>query len=103
MSTPPRVRGSSPTSRRRRRTCAPTSPSNSASPTGGRPGRHPMRDVVIVGADMTPFGKHRDRTLTGLGGDAVRGAILDAGAAPADIQAIYSGNVAGGSLTGQRM
>jgi len=62
-----------------------------------------MREVVIVGADMTPFGKHLDRTLPGLGGDAVRGAIGDASAARADIQAVYSGNVAAGSLTGQRI
>jgi acetyl-CoA acetyltransferase len=62
-----------------------------------------MREVAIVGADMTPFGKHRDRTLPGLGGDAVRGAIRDAGAAPADIQAVYAGSVLGGSLAGQRI
>jgi hypothetical protein len=62
-----------------------------------------MREVSIVGADMTPFGRHLDRTLPGLGGDAVRGAIRDAGATRADIQAVYSGNMTGGSLAGQRI
>lgn len=62
-----------------------------------------MREVSIVGADMTPFGRHLDRTLSGLGGDAIRGAIHDAGATRADIQAVYSGNMTGGSLAGQRI
>ncbi|MFI6284448.1 thiolase family protein [Streptomyces sp. NPDC051018] len=62
-----------------------------------------MRDVVIVGADMVPFAKHRDRTLADLGATAVRGALKDSGADQRDIQAVYSGNVVGGMLVGQRI
>ena len=62
-----------------------------------------MRDVVIVGADMVPFGKHRDLSLAGLAGPAVIGALRAAGAERADIDAVYSGNVTGGMLVGQRI
>lgn len=61
-----------------------------------------MRDVVIVGADMVPFGKYRDRTVAGLGAEAALGALRDAGADRRGIDAIYSGNVTGGMLVGQR-
>ncbi|MFF0450708.1 thiolase family protein [Streptomyces sp. NPDC004609] len=62
-----------------------------------------MRDVVIVGADMVPFAKHRHRTLADLGATAVRGALKDSGVDRRDIQAVYSGNVVGGMLVGQRI
>ncbi|WP_166354121.1 thiolase family protein [Phytoactinopolyspora limicola] len=61
-----------------------------------------MRDVVIVGADMTPFGKHLDRSVGALGAEAVLGALKDAGAERSQIDAVYSGNVTGGMLVGQR-
>lgn len=62
-----------------------------------------MREVVIVGADMVPFGKYRDRTVAELGATAVRGALRDSGAQRDRIEAIYSGNVVGGMLVGQRI
>jgi acetyl-CoA acetyltransferase len=61
-----------------------------------------MRDVVIVGAGMVPFGKHHDRDVADLGAAAVLEALRDAGAAREDIDAVYSGNVTGGMLVGQR-
>nr|ACL11821.1 putative thiolase [Mycolicibacterium brisbanense] len=61
-----------------------------------------MREVVIVGADMTPFAKHRDTTLAALGARAALGALRDAGADRAQIDAVYCGNVLGGMMVGQR-
>jgi acetyl-CoA acetyltransferase len=61
------------------------------------------RDVAIVGADMTPFRKYRDRSISQLGHPAVIGAMNDAGAVPTDIEAVYCGNVLGGMLVGQRV
>jgi benzoylsuccinyl-CoA thiolase BbsB subunit len=62
-----------------------------------------MRDVVIAGAGMVPFGKHPDRSIAQLGASAVLRAIEDAGARRADVDAIYAGNVVGGMLVGQRV
>ena len=62
-----------------------------------------MRDVAIVGADMVPFGKHRELTTAQLGAPPVLGALRDAGASRASIDAAYCGNVVGGMLVGQRV
>lgn len=62
-----------------------------------------MRDVVIVGADMVPFGKHHGRGITELGATAILGALRDCGADRGGIDAVYSGNVIGGMLVGQRV
>jgi len=62
-----------------------------------------MREVAIVGADMVPFGKYRNRTIAQLAAPAVRGALLDAKAERKQIDAVYSGNVVGGMLVGQRV
>lgn len=62
-----------------------------------------MRDVVIVGADMVPFGRFRDRTTAQLAAPAVLGAMRDAGVDRADVDAVYCGNVLGGMLVGQRV
>jgi benzoylsuccinyl-CoA thiolase BbsB subunit len=62
-----------------------------------------MREVVIVGADMTPFGKHHSIRLADLGAAAALGALRDAGANRDHVDAVYAGNVVGGMLAGQRV
>lgn len=62
-----------------------------------------MDDVFVVGAGMTRFGKYpAEVTLEALGAEALRAALADAGAAPADIEAVYAGHVFGGPVAGQR-
>lgn len=60
-----------------------------------------MRDVAIIGVGMHRFGKHPERTLEQLGGDAVWAAIDDAGVEPRRIESAYVGNSLAGLLTGQ--
>ena len=50
---------------------------------------------------MTPFGKYPDRGLKSLADEAVRNALSDAGAAPADIEMAAVGNAVAGLITGQ--
>ena len=38
-----------------------------------------MSDVYIAGVSMTNFGKHSDRTLKSLAGEALQGVLKDAG------------------------
>jgi len=58
-----------------------------------------MRDVSIIGIGQTQVAEHWDRSLRHLGGDAVLGAMQDAGVETAD--ALYVGNMLSGLLTGQ--
>lgn len=58
-------------------------------------------NAVIAGVGMTTFGKHLDRGLKSIGGEAVRAAIADAGVENGDIQAAFVGNAAAGLVTGQ--
>lgn len=60
-----------------------------------------MRDVAVIGVNMTKFGKHLDRSLRDLGQEAVLGAVKDAGISLKDIQIAYVGNGLAGLLTGQ--
>ncbi|MCX5832033.1 MAG: beta-ketoacyl synthase N-terminal-like domain-containing protein [Deltaproteobacteria bacterium] len=60
-----------------------------------------MRDVYIIGAGMTVFGKHPDRTLRDLGGEACMMAIHDADINPKEIKAGYCGNALGSVLQGE--
>ncbi|MDD4858840.1 MAG: thiolase family protein [Dehalococcoidales bacterium] len=60
-----------------------------------------MREVVILGIGMHPFGKYTEKSLKELGRVAIWEAIHDANVPPKDIQAIYFGNSVGGLLTGQ--
>ena len=62
-----------------------------------------MPDVVVAGAGMTAFGRHRDGTLRTLVAEAVDGALADAAISPGTIQAAYFGNASAGLLTGQEM
>src|SRR5690606_28351901 len=62
----------------------------------------PMRvNAVIAGVGMTPFGKHLDKSLKWLAGEAALAAVKDAGLELTDVQAVYVGNCAAGLVTGQ--
>ncbi len=60
-----------------------------------------MRDVVIAGVGMTPFGKFPDRSYASLVAEATRQALGDAGAPAGDVQFVYYSNTAAGLMTGQ--
>ncbi len=50
---------------------------------------------------MTRFGKHVDRSLKALAGEAITAALADAGLEPSDIEAAYMANAAAPVITGQ--
>lgn len=58
-------------------------------------------NAVVAGVGMTHFGKHLDKSIKWLGGQAVLDAIKDAGIRPEEIEAAYVGNCAAGTVTGQ--
>ncbi|MFO8047675.1 MAG: thiolase family protein [Desulfosudaceae bacterium] len=60
-----------------------------------------MRDVFIIGAAMTPFGKHMDKTMKTLSADAVNRALEHAAIGKKDVQAAVVGNSYQGLVTGQ--
>lgn len=60
-----------------------------------------MAQVNIIGVGMTPLGKHLDRTLRDLGGEACRVALKEAGVHPKEIQAGYCGNALGSAVQGE--
>jgi acetyl-CoA acetyltransferase len=60
-----------------------------------------MRDVAIIGAGMTRFGKFPDKGIKELVSESVREAINDAGIEKSDIEAAYVGSAAPGIMTGQ--
>jgi acetyl-CoA acetyltransferase len=62
-----------------------------------------MRDVAIVGAGMTNFGKFLDRSMKDLAGEAVRGALDSAGIDKSKLQVAVVGNATAGLITGQEM
>lgn len=62
-----------------------------------------MRDVHVAGIGMTRFTKQHSRSLKDLAGEAVTGALKDAGRTADDVQACYFGNAVAGSMTGQEM
>lgn len=62
-----------------------------------------MRDVAIVGAGMTKFGKFLQRSLKDLGGEAVKGALQSAGVDASRVQVAVVGNATAGLITGQEM
>lgn len=62
-----------------------------------------MARVWIVGAGMSKFGKHPDRSAADLGTEAVLAAIADAGIDPRRIEAAYCGHVFQGMVAGQRV
>jgi acetyl-CoA acetyltransferase len=60
-----------------------------------------MRDVAIVGAAMTRFGKYPDKGLKELSREAVDGALSAGGLEKKDLQIAIVGNAAAGLITGQ--
>jgi acetyl-CoA acetyltransferase len=66
-----------------------------------------MRDVYIIGAGMTRFGKHLERTEKDLTAEAVNLALADAGVQASDIETAWLANTMWGyfnkqySITGQ--
>lgn len=59
------------------------------------------RDIAIVGVGMTPFGKHMDRSLKSLGGQAIDAALADAGLEKSDIDMAFVANSMAAVVTGQ--
>jgi acetyl-CoA acetyltransferase len=62
-----------------------------------------MRDVAIVGAGMTNFGKFLDRGMKDLAGEAVKGALDSAGVDKSKLEVAVVGNATAGLITGQEM
>lgn len=59
------------------------------------------RNVYVIGAAMTRFGKYPERGLKSLAAEAISAALQDAGIEPAALQAAYMGNAAASVITGQ--
>jgi len=62
-----------------------------------------VRPVIVAGVGMTPFGKFLDRNVKSLCEEAVKAALDDAGAGTGDVDQIFFGNAAGGTVNGQEM
>lgn len=60
-----------------------------------------QQNAYIAGIGMTRFGKHLDRGLKSLAGEAIEAALQDAGIAKSQLDAAYVGNAAAGIITGQ--
>ena len=60
-----------------------------------------MRDVAILGAGMTRFGKYLDRSLKDLAREATTGALESTGVEASAIEAAVVGNAMAGLITGQ--
>jgi acetyl-CoA acetyltransferase len=60
-----------------------------------------MREVVVAGVGMTPFGRHLDRTHTDLTRWSVREALADAGIAASAIDMAVYANVTQGFTAGE--
>lgn len=57
--------------------------------------------AIVAGVGMTDFGKHLDRSLKNLAGEAIGAALQDAGLESRDLQAAWMGNSAAGVISGQ--
>jgi acetyl-CoA acetyltransferase len=62
-----------------------------------------MREVAVIGAGMTRFGKFLDKSIKDLVREAVEKAVEDAGIEKKMIEAAYAGNAVAGLMTGQEM
>src|SRR5438309_10708702 len=62
-----------------------------------------MRDVAVIGAGMTNFGKFLDRSMKDIAGEAVKGALDSAGINKSKLQVAVVGNATAGLITGQEM
>ena len=59
------------------------------------------QNAIVAGVGMTSFGRHIERGLKSLAGEAIRQALSDAGLEAKDVQAAYMGNAASAVITGQ--
>lgn len=62
-----------------------------------------MNNVYIAGIAMTVFGRHTERSLDNLAGEALAGALKDAGCQISDLGAAYYAGATNGPLQGQIM
>jgi acetyl-CoA acetyltransferase len=62
-----------------------------------------MRDVVVIGAGLHRYGVFRDKSLSDLGTEAIRGALDDANMRWDDIEAAYCGTFRPGLLAGHQI
>ena len=60
-----------------------------------------MREVVVLGVGMHPFGRFLDKGLSDLARVAIWDALKDAHVPARDVQVAYLGNSIGGLITGQ--
>ena len=60
-----------------------------------------MRDVAVIGAGMTRFGKFLDRSMKDITREAVDGALSSAGTDKSKLEVAIVGNAAAGLITGQ--
>ncbi len=60
-----------------------------------------MRQVAVIGAGMTRFGKYMDRSMKDLAGEAVTNALQAAGLGHEALEAAAVGNAVAGLVTGQ--
>jgi acetyl-CoA acetyltransferase len=60
-----------------------------------------MSNIYIVGIAMTVFGRHLERSLEQLAGEALQGALQDAGCGVEDLGAAYYAGMTNGPLQGQ--
>ena len=60
-----------------------------------------MTDIYIAGIAMTVFGRHPERSLHDLAGEALQGALKDAGCTTGDLGAAYYAGMTNGPLQGQ--
>lgn len=62
-----------------------------------------MPDIYVVGVGMTHFGRHMDRSLESLVGEAIDASLKDAGCEKSAIQSAFYTGVTQGSLQGQTL
>jgi acetyl-CoA acetyltransferase len=62
-----------------------------------------VRDVLITGAAMTPFGRFPGISLKRLAAEAASGALDDAKLSPRAVEMVFFANATAGLLTGQEM
>jgi acetyl-CoA acetyltransferase len=60
-----------------------------------------MSNIYIAGIAMTVFGRHLERSLEDMAGEALQGALKDAGCRIADIGTAYYAGITNGPLQGQ--
>lgn len=62
-----------------------------------------MSNIYIVGVGITPFGRHLDRSIDSLTGEAINAALQDAGCDKSDLQTAFYSGITQGDLQGQNM